>query len=73
MKTFAPINIVVHYPKTEDGWRELKHRMAMVHADAVLNSISKLNCPMSQKEKLLRAIIDDTKAQVKAEKQQKVN
>ena len=27
MKTFAPINIVVHYPKTEDGWRELKHRM----------------------------------------------
>ena len=51
MKTFAPINIVVHYPKTEDGWRELKHRMAIVHADAVLNSISKLNCPTSQKER----------------------
>ena len=50
MKTFAPINIVVHYPKTEEGWRELRRRMAIVHADAVLNSISKLNCPASQKE-----------------------
>ena len=63
MKTFAPINIVVHYPTTEDGWRELKHRMAIVHADAVLNSISKLKCPSSQKEKLLLAIIADAKAQ----------
>ena len=70
MKTFAPINIVVHYPKTEEGWRELRRRMAIVHADAVLNSISKLNCPASQKEKLLQAIIDDTKALIKAEKQQ---
>ena len=73
MKTFAPINIVVHYPKTEDGWRELKYRMALVHADAVLNSISKLNCPTSQKARLLQAIIDDTKSQIKAEKMQKSN
>ena len=73
MKTFAPINIVVHYPTTEDGWRELKHRMAIVHADAVLNSISKLKCPTSQKEKLLLAIIDDAKAQIGVEKAQKLN
>ena len=73
MKTFAPINIVVHYPKTEEGWRELRRRMATVHADAVLNSISKLNCPTSQKERLLQAIIDDTKAQIKADKAAKSN
>ena len=73
MKTFAPINIVVHYPKTEEGWRELRRRMAIVHAEAVLNSISKLNCPASQKERLLQAIIDDTKAQIRAGKQQKSN
>jgi len=47
--------------------------MAIVHADAVLNSISKLNCPASQKERLLQAIIDDTKAQIKAEKAAKSN
>ena len=73
MKTFAPINIVVHYPTTEDGWRELKHRMAIVHADAVLNSISKLKCPTSQKEKLLLAIIDGAKAQMGVEKAQELN
>ena len=73
MKTFAPINIVVHYPTTEDGWRELKRRMAMVHADAVLNSISKLKCPTSQKEKLLLAIIDDAKAKIEANQTQESN
>ena len=73
MKTFAPINIVVHYPKTEDGWRELKHRMAIVHADAVLNSIAKLKCPTSQKEKLLLAIIDDAKAKIEANQTQESN
>ena len=73
MKTFAPINIVVHYPTTEDGWRELKHRMSIVHADAVLNSITKLKCPTSQKEKLLLAIIDDTKAKIEANQTQESN
>ena len=73
MKTFAPINIVVHYPTTEDGWRELKHRMASVHADAVLNSISKLKCPTSQKEKLLLAIINDAKAKMEANQAQESN
>jgi len=73
MKTFAPINIVVHYPTTEDGWRELKHRMSIVHADAVLNSISKLKCPTSQKEKLLLAIIDDAKAKIEANQTQESN
>ena len=73
MKTFAPINIVVHYPTTEDGWRELKHRMAIVHADAVLNSISKLKCPTSQKEKLLLAIIDDAKVKIEANQTQELN
>ena len=73
MKTFAPINIVVHYPTTEDGWRELKQRMAIVHADAVLNSISKLKCPTSQKEELLLAIIDDAKAKIEANQTQESN
>lgn len=69
MKTFAPINIIVHYPTTEEGWRELRRRVACVHADAVLNSISKLDCPISEKERLLNAIIQDAKGQIKAEGQ----
>ena len=61
MKTFAPINIVVHYPDTEEGLLKLKKHVADVRADAVLTGISKLDCPLSQKEQLLKAIISDTK------------
>lgn len=61
MKTFAPINMVVHFPDTEDGIRELKKLVADVRADAVLTCISKLDCPLPQKEQLLKAIARDTK------------
>jgi len=66
MKKAAPINIIVHYPTTEEGWRELRRRMAIVHADAVLNSVQKLNCPTWQKIKLIDAIIEDAKIEAKA-------
>ena len=66
MKKAAPINIIVHYPATEEGWRELRRRMAIVHADAVLNSVQKLNCPTWQKIKLIDAIIEDAKKEAKA-------
>ena len=66
MKKAAPINIIVHYPTTEEGWRELRRRMAIVHADAVLNSVQKLNCPTWQKIKLIDAIIEEAKKEVKA-------
>ena len=53
-----PINVVVHYPQTEEGRRELAQRVANVHAETVLQTISKLNCTSEQKEKLLDAIIE---------------
>ena len=66
MKKAAPINIIVHYPTTEEGWRELRRRMAIVHADAVLNYVQKLNCPTWQKIKLIDAIIEDAKKEAKS-------
>ena len=66
MKKAAPINIIVHYPTTEEGWRELRRRMAIVHADAVLNSVQKLNCPTWQKIELIDAIIEDAKKEANA-------
>lgn len=68
MRKAAPINIIVHYPTTEEGWRELRRRMAIVHADAVLNSVQKLNCPTWQKIKLVEAIIEDAKKEIESEK-----
>lgn len=67
MKIFAPINVIVHYPEAEEGWLELRRRVAGVHAEGVLNSISKLDCPIREKERLLNVIIKDIKEQIKAE------
>lgn len=64
----APINIVVHYPKTEEGKQELAERVADVHADMVTRHIQKLNCPSEQKIELLDAVIA-TASKEKAGKQ----
>lgn len=53
----APINVIVHYPKTEEGKRELAERVASVHASLVNQHIKKLNCPSDQKVQLLDAVI----------------
>ena len=56
----APINVIVHYPKTEEGKRELAERVAGVHADMVNQHIKKLNCPSEQKVQLRDAVIKST-------------
>ena len=53
----APIHVIVHYPKTEEGKRELAERVAGVHANMVNQHIKKLNCPSDQKVQLLDAVI----------------
>lgn len=53
----APINVIVHYPKTVEGQRELAERVAGVHANMVNQHIKKLNCPSDQKVQLLDAVI----------------
>ena len=53
----APINVIVHYPKTIEGQRELAERVADVHASLVHQHIKKLNCPSDQKVQLLDAVI----------------
>ena len=53
----APINVIVYYPKTEQGKRELAERVAGIHADMANQYIKKLNCPSDQKVELLDAVI----------------
>ena len=56
-KNSAPIHMIVYYPQTAKGKRELAERVASVHADMVSQSIKKLNCPSNQKMQLLDAVI----------------
>ena len=53
------MQVIVHFPKTEQGKENLKNAVADVHIDAVTKYASKLNCPKEQKEKLLGEIIKD--------------
>lgn len=53
----STIHVIVHYPKTEQGKRELAERVASVHADMVNQSIKKLNCPSEQKIQLLDIVL----------------
>lgn len=53
-----PINVVVHYPQTEEGRRGLAQRVASTHADMVYQTIQKLNCSSEQKVQLLDSIIE---------------
>lgn len=57
IKTYATINIIVYYPKTEEGKKELADRVAEIHADTAFQILKKLNCPISQKLKLLNTTI----------------
>ena len=50
MRKSAPIEVVVHYPKTKEGWDELGKRVATAHANYVIEKIDRLNCPTWQKQ-----------------------
>lgn len=58
IRKMAPVNVIVYYPKTEEGKEELARRVAEVHADAVVRRLKSLNCPNRQKLQLLDAVVD---------------
>ena len=45
MRKSVPIEVVVHYPKTEEGGDELGKRVATAHTNYVVEKIERLNCP----------------------------
>ena len=56
-RTGAAIHVIVYDPKTETGRQELARRVAGVHADMIIESVKKLNCPSEQKGRLLNSVI----------------
>ena len=57
VKKCVPVNLIVYYPNTEEGKRELAKRVADVHAETVKQTVSKLNCSSKQKEQLIDSVI----------------
>ena len=57
MRNQKPIKLLIYAPESEDGRLDLAKRVAAVHADTVSARIRELNCPKSQKQALLDAVI----------------
>ncbi len=55
-RKFAPVNVIMYHPKTEEGKQELAERVADVHANAIVKHIAKLQCPYEQKIALHKAV-----------------
>lgn len=58
IRKMASINLIVYFPKTEEGKEELARRVSDVHAAAVNQRLKSLNCPTQQKLDLLDAVIE---------------
>ncbi|MBQ6718901.1 MAG: hypothetical protein IJN20_00940 [Oscillospiraceae bacterium] len=54
----APIHLVVQQPQTEAGKKALAQRISEIHAAAVNQRLTSLNCPTEQKRKLLEAVME---------------
>ncbi len=65
IRSVVPISLIIYYPKTEEGRENLAKRVSDVHASAITQRIKSLNCPTSQKLKLLDAIMEDVKRRSK--------
>lgn len=53
----APIEIIVHYPTTDEGKKELARRVSEVHADFVCAKLKAMDCPTKQKLELLNTVV----------------
>lgn len=55
------MNVIMHYPKTEQGMKELQQRIAQVHAGAVINYINQLAYPKAQKLEIFNSVQKEIK------------
>ena len=53
------MKIIVHYPTSEKGCKELARRVAEIHATATMQYIESLPCPKMQKLAMLDAILHE--------------
>lgn len=64
----VPINVIIYYPTTEKGNKELANRVGYVHADLIQQFIQKLNYSPNQKVQLIDNIINSISIEKAANK-----
>ncbi len=53
-----PIHVIVYYPSTEEGQKELLRRIKMVDDDITIRQIKQLNCSEKRKAAMIQALYD---------------
>ena len=61
MRQAGKVNVIVYAPNTTAGRDALSHRVATIHANAVISRLQKLACPSEQKLLLLDSVIAQCK------------
>lgn len=62
MPKSQPFKIVMHYPKTEEGMRQLTQRVAHAHADAVIHKVNGTRGSVRERIELMKAVINAAKS-----------
>ena len=50
------MGVIMYYPATQENQKELSKKVAAVHAQAVMERIKSMPCPIEQKAELVEAI-----------------
>lgn len=51
------MNIIVHYPKTDEGQTEQNRKAAYVHTQMIFQYVQQLSCSTAQKQALIKDIL----------------
>lgn len=70
MPKSQPIKLVMHYPKTEEGMRQLSLRVAQAHAEAVVHKISSARSSVKEKIAMMQAVANTAKTERQISKEQ---
>ena len=63
MPKSQPFKIVMHYPKTEEGIRQLTQRVAQAHADAVIHKVNGTRGSVKERIELMKAVTNAAKSE----------
>lgn len=63
MPKSQPFKIVMHYPKTEEGMRQLTQRVAHAHADAVIHKVNGTRGSVRERIELMKTVTNAAKSE----------
>lgn len=63
MPKSQPFKIVMHYPKTEEGIRQLTQRVAQAHAGAVIHKVNGTRGSVRERIELMKAVNNAAKSE----------